>query len=250
MNNTTVETYTPGHTQDAVAFMARRSAATHAGFFVPLLRPGMRILDCGCGPGAITLDLARLVKPGAVTGIDRSDDQFAPARRAAAQEELPVQFHAADIYDLDFPSDSFDGVFAHALFEHLREPEKAAQEIGRVLKPGGFAGLRSPDWGGFLLHPYPPPVADAIACYQELMRKNGGDPYAGRKLAAVLRAAGFTQVTPSASYEIYQDAAVIAEYLARQLEEDGVGGGHLRVWGKSPEALFAQAWVEAIGWKA
>jgi SAM-dependent methyltransferase len=250
MNTPTVETYTPGHTQSAVSFMARRSAATHAAFFTPLLRPGMRILDCGCGPGAITLDLARLVKPGAVTGIDRSDEQFANARAAAAEEQLAVEFRAANIYSLDFAGESFDAVFAHALFEHLQEPEKAAAEIWRVLKPGGFVGLRSPDWGGFLLQPYPAAVAEAIASYRELMVKNGGDPYAGRKLPGLLRGAGFGRVRPSASYEIYEDSAVIAGYLAAQLAvPDSVGADELRAWGQDTEAMFAQAWVEAVGWK-
>jgi SAM-dependent methyltransferase len=163
---------------------------------------------------------------------------------------LPLRFDAANIYDLAFPDESFDAVFAHALFEHLREPEKAAREIRRVLRPGGFVGLRSPDWGGFLLQPYPTPVAEAITNYREMMAANGGDPVAGRKLPGVLRAAGFARVQPSASYEIYEDSAVIAEYLAAQLEaRDHTGAVELRAWGRNPEALFAQAWVEAVGWK-
>jgi ubiquinone/menaquinone biosynthesis C-methylase UbiE len=244
------ETYTPGHTEDAVSFMARRSAATHAAFFTPLLRPGMRILDCGCGPGAITLDLARLVRPGAVSGIDRSDEQFAAARKMAVQEELAVDFSAANIYSLDFPDETFDGVLGHALFEHLKEPERAAGEIWRVLKPDGFVGLRSPDWGGFLLQPYPERVAAAIETYRKMMVQNGGDPTAGRKLPGVLRATGFSRVRPSASYEIYERAAVVAEYLAVQLAaQDAEGAEELRAWGLDPQALFAQAWVEAVGWK-
>ena len=51
--------YTPGHTANAVTFMAQRRAATHAAFFLPQLKAGMRLLDCGCGPGTITLDLAQ-----------------------------------------------------------------------------------------------------------------------------------------------------------------------------------------------
>jgi ubiquinone/menaquinone biosynthesis C-methylase UbiE len=210
----------------------------------------MRILDCGCGPGAITLDLARLVRPGAVSGIDQSDQQFAAARKIAGEEQLAVDFSAANIYQLDFPDEAFDGVLAHALFEHLREPERAAEEIRRVLKPGGFVGLRSPDWGGFLLQPYPERVAEAIGSYRDMMVQNGGDPYAGRKLPGVLRAAGFSRVRSSASYEIYESSAVIAEYLALQLAaRDGEGAEELRAWGRQPEALFAQAWVEAVGWK-
>jgi len=64
------ETYTPGYSEPTLRLMLMRTAAKHAAFFTPLLRQGMRVLDCGCGPGTITLDLATLVAPGRVVGID------------------------------------------------------------------------------------------------------------------------------------------------------------------------------------
>jgi len=243
--------YTPGHGANAVNFMARRRAATHAAFALDLFKPGMAILDCGCGPGTITLDIARAVAPGPVVGIDLSDTQFGDSRAAAAREGLAARFEAARVDALPFAAASFDGVFSHALFEHLPDPGAALAEIARVLKPGGFVALRSPDWGGFLLNPNPPEVAAAIATYRALQTKNGGDTEAGRKLAARLRAAGFASIAPSASYEIYDDPARIAEYLAVQLDKAGEGeaASALRDWRHHPDALFAQAWGEAVGWK-
>ncbi len=249
-NTSTSETYTPGHAANAVAFMAQRRAAVHAGFFLPLLRPGMRVLDCGCGPGTITLDFAGIVGPGEVIGIDRTGEQFAESKAIAARDHLPAHFETGSIYALPFADASFDAVFAHALFEHLAEPPKAASEIRRVLRPGGFFGVRSPDWGGFLLHPYPLPVERAIARYRDMMRGNGGDVQAGRKLPALLREAGFARIVPSASYQIYEDPALIAEYLAHQLDRGGAteDAATLRAWSRDRDALFAQAWVEAVGW--
>ena len=243
--------YTPGHGDNAVTFMSRRRAATHAAFARDLFKPGQAILDCGCGPGTITLDIARLVAPGPVTGIDLSDSQCAGAREVAAREKLSVRFQAAQVTALPLGDASVDGVFSHALFEHLPDPRAALAEIGRVLKPGGFVALRSPDWGGFLLHPNTPAVASAITTYRALQTKNGGDTEAGRKLAAHLRAAGFARIRPSASYEIYDDPARIAEYLALQLDKSGAAPAAkmLREWGRNPDALFAQAWGEAVGWK-
>ena len=241
--------YTPGHTANAVTFMAQRRAATHAAFFLPQLKAGMRLLDCGCGPGTITLDLARRVAPATVIGMDRSDVQFASARATAAREGLAVTFETGDIERLPFPDASFDAAFAHALFEHISDPARAAAEIRRVLKPGGCLGLRSPDWGGFLLYPFPPEVERAIAAYRALMTDNKGDVLAGRKLPSFLRRAGFARVVPSASYEIYRDPARIAEYLAVQLDNrDAAAAASLRAWHRDAEAFFAQAWVEAIGW--
>ena len=100
------------------------------------------------------------------------------------------------VYSLPFAEADFDAAFSHALFEHLAEPLKALAELRRVLKPGGCVGLRSPDWGGFVLHPWSERLAGAIADYQELQRSNGGDVFARRKLAAWLKEAGFVQGCP------------------------------------------------------
>jgi SAM-dependent methyltransferase len=247
--NTNVETYTPGHSANAVAFMSRRRALTHAAFFTPLLRPGMRLLDCGCGPGTITLDLARVVYPGEVVGIDSASDQMVRSQDIAHEHHLPLRFQVGTVYELPFPEASFDAAFAHGLLEHLREPVAALREVRRVVRPGGFFGARSPDWGGFLLHPYPDEIAAAIARYEELMRANGGDPHGGRALPAWLKEAGFSRILRSATYEIYEDPRFIAEYIATQLDPVAEkSAAAVRRWSADPDAMFAQAWVEAIGY--
>ena len=247
--------YTPGHSDNSVNFMRHRRAATHAAFALDLFKPGLAVLDCGCGPGSITLDLARRVAPGIVVGVDAQDAQFSESREIAARDGLAVRFEAARVDSLPFADASFDAVFSHALIEHLPDPSAAAREIARVLKPGGFAALRSPDWGGFLLHPYPPPVEQAITGYRAIQARNGGDTQAGRKLPALLRANGFVTIRPSASFEIYEDPKRIAEYLAVQFDKAGDADAQaaataLRAWSHDPDAMFAQAWVEAVGWKA
>lgn len=243
------EVYTPGATANAVSFMARRRAATHAAFFIPYLRPGARLLDAGCGPGTMTLDLARAVAPGPVIGIDQNDAQFAAARQSAAADGLDVHFHAANIARLPTEIGRFDAVFSHALFEHLRDPMAALSGLKSIMNPGAVIGLRSPDWGGFVLHPDTPQLRGAITRYEALQTANGGDTRAGRKLAAWLRGAGFTLVARSASYEIYPDARLIADYLARQLDQAGAvdEAATLRGWAEDPDAMFAQAWIEAVG---
>lgn len=249
--NQSSEDYTPGYTENAVDFMSRRTAESHAAFFLPQLRPDMRLLDCGCGPGGITVGLAQRVSPGEVIGIDLGGAQLARARERACAANISASFQEASVYSLPFPDADFDAVFSHALFEHLAEPFKALAEIRRVLKPGGCVGLRSPDWGGFVLHPWSDRLASALADYQNLQRSNGGDVFAGRKLAAWLREARFTRVQASASYEIYPSIAFIADYLAHQLDAKNrkESAAILREWAKEPDAMFAQAWFEAVGFK-
>ncbi|HSI85503.1 MAG: methyltransferase domain-containing protein [Candidatus Methylacidiphilales bacterium] len=269
------EKYTPGYTTNAVSFMRRRTVQSHGAFVIPHLKRGMRILDCGCGPGTITRGIAELVATdgpvvartesvqgtplpgdglvqiGQVIGIDRGAEQLAEAGRLAREEGLPATFETGDVYRLAFPRDIFDGVFSHALFEHLARPVDALREIHRVLKPGGFVALRSPDWGGFMLHPWEEPLQQAIAAYIALQTRNGGDVHAGRKLTGWMRAAGFAKAVPSASYEIYSDTHLIAEFLAQRLSEEGdaVSAEAIRQWAQHPDALFVQPWLEGIGWK-
>lgn len=222
------ETYTPGYGANAADFMAQRRAGTHAAFFTPRLRPGMRLLDCGCGPGTLTVDLAGIVAPGEVVGVDRETSQVETARTLARLRGVNARFEAASVYELPFPDRHFDAAFSHALFEHLREPLRALAEIKRVLKPGGFAGLRCPDWGGFLIHPSTELLDQAIASYKDLQTANGGDVTAGRKLGSWLRQAGFQNVDMSASYECYEEPARIAGYFGaadRTRAECATGGG-------------------------
>lgn len=237
--------------------MQRRRAETDAAFFTPHLRPGMHLLDCGCGPGSITIGLARLIQPGKVVAIDQNGAQFAHGKTTTETEGLRIEWKAASVYHLDFSDATFDAVFCHALLEHLSEPILALREIFRVLKPGGFAGLRSPDWDGFLVYPDPVEVREALRYYRRLQEANGGDTSAGRKLAAHCRAGNFEKVQASATYEVYPEASLIAEYLAGRLEQgpttDNPGwqhGQNLRTWSTHPDAFFAQAWGQAIAWKS
>ncbi len=262
-----VEQYTPGYSLNATNFMANRSVDSHAAFFKPYLRAGMKLLDCGCGPGTITLGFAALIAPGTVTGTDIGSSQISIAHENALKQGISnVDFLAGNIDDLPFEDNSFDAAFSHAVLEHLQEPTKALKELFRVLKPGGVLGVRTPDWGGFLIAPSTPELDQAIEYYKLLQQHNGGNPYVGRHLRALLREAGFTGIKASASYECYEDLSAIGEYLALRIESSetfdkavergwsdsqslGSMSSALRQWSQNPDGIFAQAWCEAVGQK-
>jgi ubiquinone/menaquinone biosynthesis C-methylase UbiE len=154
------EQYTPGHSDNATAFMAARSFSSHGEFIKPFIKSGMKVLDCGCGPGAISVGLAEAVGPaGHVTGGDFGESQIEIAKTCATSN---LSFQIASIYKLPFEDETFDLVFSHALFEHLAEPIRGVTEVRRVLRPGGIAGLCSPDWDGFILSPTNEAVETAI----------------------------------------------------------------------------------------
>ncbi len=248
--NTTSEHYTPGYTQNASDFMAQRSAYTHAAFLLPHLRDSRRLLYCGCGPGSVTCDFARIVTCGHVTGIDREESQIERARsRAASQQLQNLTFEVGSIYELPFPDASFDVVFAHAVFEHLSSPTAALAELHRVLAPGGLVALRSPDWGGFIVAPDTDGLQSALNRYIDIQTANGGDVYVGRKFPGLLRSAGFRSRSFSASYECYQSPPFIGEYLALRLASSNAHAEAeaLREWSRHPDAVFAQSWCEVLG---
>ena len=127
------------------AVHARRTGRA-AEFLAPHLQRGMRLIDCGCGPGSITVDLAQAVAPGVAIGIDLREDALAQGRRLAREREIAnVAFQAATVYQLPYADGSFDAAFACAVLQHLAAPLAALRELRRVLKPDGvMASLTGP----------------------------------------------------------------------------------------------------------
>ena len=83
--------------------IAERTYGVHGAFFSPYLRAGMDILDCGCGPGSITVGLAKAAKPGSVTGVDLEESQLVRGRDTASNLGLTnVKFENADVRSLPY----------------------------------------------------------------------------------------------------------------------------------------------------
>ena len=251
--NPTKERTPPGHSANATAFMAARDLESHGFFLTPFLQPGFDVLDAGCGPATITTGIAEAVFPARVTAADVSREHLETARRLTQGREIVnIDFIAASAARLPFPDQSFDVVFAHALLEHLREPEQAVREFHRVTRPGGFLAVGSPDWDNFALDPHPPRVARALHAYRNLQERNGGNTRAGAMLRDWITAAGFTALVHDEWIEEHENPRLIAEYLALQLENAGQfhHGTALREWAALPGARFCQSWKFATGVRA
>src|SRR5258708_25223997 len=116
------EVYEHGHHASFGANHAKRTADKEAAFLLPLLRPGMRLLDVGCGPGSITAGLAKRVAPGATIGIDASASVIDTARSLRDPALESLTFEAGSIYEPRFAPESFDAAFAHQVLQHLARP--------------------------------------------------------------------------------------------------------------------------------
>jgi ubiquinone/menaquinone biosynthesis C-methylase UbiE len=171
-----------------------------AAYLAPYLAPGMNVLDVGCGPGSISADLARLVRPGRVLAIDNVAAIVEEAGTQVADDGTDnIEFAVADAYELDMPADSFDVVHAHQVLQHLSEPVVALTEMRRVCRPQGIVAARDVDYGAMTWHPADPALDRWLDVYHQVARSNGAEPDAGRRLHAWARQAGFTDVTASAS---------------------------------------------------
>jgi SAM-dependent methyltransferase len=230
----------------------------------------MTLLDCGCATGSITVGLAKVVAPGQVTGVDISDIEIERAQARAAEAGLPnICFTVGNIYQLDFPNNSFDALFSHNVLEHVAEPARALREMYRVLKPGGVVGIRDIDMGGVLLAPADKRTEQSFAIFEADWAGVSGHPRLGRHLGGLLIEAGFVEVMASASYEVYSDLEgrrfigqlgvsrwSEADFVKRIIERELASYDEIeaikeawRAWPELPDAFFANAHGEAIGRK-
>jgi SAM-dependent methyltransferase len=228
----------------------RRTADRWAAFLRPHLRPGMRLLDLGCGPGSITAGLgARAV------GIDRDP---------VAGGGVPVA--GADAAALPFPDATFDALYANALLQHVPDPLAVLREARRVARPGAVIGVGDADWDGMLLHPRDP-LIDRGHAIREALRA-GGDVRVGRKLRGLLAAAGFERAETAATagadgtapavrrvaefesswFTVPEVVAYVTELGVSDGAEMAAVAGAWARWADDPGAMVARFWLTAVAW--
>lgn len=232
--------------------MVMRSAQRQAAFLLPHLRPGMNLLDCGCGPGSITTDFARLLAPGEVTGLDIDPGEIERATARALELGLEnVHFRTGDIYQLPFAAETFDIVYSNALLDHLRDPIAALRETYRVLKAGGIAAIRTADRDGYYFYPSDPVLEKDLRDGEAEKAAQGISVRIGKQIRSLLRQAGFVRTEASASYDSYGTSESVRRLAANAAsdEPDNEIAAAWKRWGDSPDAFFGHAFCEGLGWK-
>jgi len=193
-------TYTHGHAEPVLRSHRWRTAHNSARHLLPHLRPGLSVLDVGCGPGTITADLAELVAPGEVIALEVTEEALNLAREEAVRrQQAGIVFRVGDVHALDLPDDSVDVVHAHQVLQHLTDPVTGLREMRRVCRPGGVVAVRDSDYAGFTWWPALPELGEWLALYRDAARTNGGEPDAGRRLLSWAQAAGFSEITATSS---------------------------------------------------
>ena len=265
------ELYTHGHAPAVVRQHAQRTVGEAAAFLLPHLRPDMRLLDVGCGPGSITRGLAERLPAGQVVGLDLSRETLESARRdAVARGLMNLRYEEGSVYELSFPDGSFDVAYAHQVLQHLRERGLALSEMLRVVKPGGVVAVREVDWSTVAYFPRDPWIDRFIEVHLRTWYRNGGEPQVGRQLRALLNAAGVASLEITASvwcYATREETVEWGESYADRLLTSPMGerpveygfatrsdiesmAAAFRAWGSHPDAFWVFTHVEALGWKS
>lgn len=228
----------------------RRTASRWAAFLLPHLRPDMRLLDLGCGPGSITRGLGTRS-----IGVDL---------HPVPVEAVPVV--GADGTALPFPASVFDAVYLNAVLQHVTDPLAVLREVRRVARPGAVVGVGDVDWDAHLRHP-----ADRLLERGQQIRealREPGDVRVGRLLRGLLAAAGFERVevgvtgnavgtdaaiAGTAAFEAawFEAPEVVDHVTALGLstaDELAAVAAAWRRWGEDPAACSAALWFSALGW--
>ena len=221
--------------------LRRYTAEASAAYLLPYLRPGLRVLDFGCGPGNISVGLAKAAAPGELHGVDMEESQIELARAvAAAYGRDNTIFHAGDVTNMPFEDDFFDVAHRHNVLMHIPDTGAVLAEVKRVLKPGGIIGCREMICGSSFTHPDFGVIRNAWDMFEDLLAADEGHPQIGKDLKAHIVEAGFTNVRMTASFDVYStpaDVAFIYEFANKWFLAPEITEAAIKYGARHPESV-------------
>jgi SAM-dependent methyltransferase len=159
------------------------------------LEPGTRLLEVGCGVGAVLVVLGQEYPGVRLFGVDIEPQQLAFARTHLERAGVEATLAEADALELPLPDESFDHVWMMWFLEHLAEPTDALREARRVLVPGGAITAIEVDYGSCRAEPSTPAIEALFRAMVAGMDAAGWSD-AGTRLPGWLGEAGFREVSP------------------------------------------------------
>ena len=171
---------------------------------VPLLKPGLKVLDVGCGTGAISKGIAKQVGPkGSVTGIDNTE-AFIISGKETYQEVLNLELIHADLVQFE-PREKFDLIVSARTLQWLSNPKEALIKMKSLLKPGGQISIL--DYNHEVIEWVPSPPESMQLFYATFLRWRsdaGMNNQIAEDLPDYLKEAGFDSIEVLNSDEVYK----------------------------------------------
>ena len=195
------------------------------------MRPGMRVLDVGCGAGDVSFLAATLVgRDGSVVGVDRSAEAIALAKRRAADVGLAnVSFVTQDLQDLATDA-RFDAIIGRLVLMYFPEPDALLRRLLELLVPGGIVAFHEFDVTAATSEPHVPLLARSTARVCEALRCAHANPRMGLRLAQTFREAqlpaphmiAHARVGTAADPAAFHQLAGITRTLLPVMEKNGI----------------------------
>ena len=192
-------TYVHGTDPSEQARLAALNALTNAAFLDFLrIAPGARVLEVGSGLGILAARIATSVAGARVVGVESSPQQL-----AAAVCVEGLAYVQGDAHRLDLEDASFDLAYGRYVLEHVADPVRVLAEMRRVVRPGGRVAAQENDISLSRVDPPCPHFEEVWAAFARLQQRLGGDPFIGRCLFRIFRAAGFKEIELSVQPDIH-----------------------------------------------
>ena len=200
--------YTMGFSDEMLSALERYTAELSASHLLPYLRPGLRVLDFGCGPGTISVGLAKAIQPGELHGVDMDEPTIEIARAVAqSQRQENAIFHVGEVTNLSFEDGFFDVAHCHNVLMHVPDTHAVLTEVKRVLKPGGIISCREMISESSFNHPNFGVLRKAWDMFEDLLAADEGHPQMGKDMKGHLVEAGFESIWMRGSFDFYSAPA-------------------------------------------
>ena len=189
------------------------------------IKPDLHILDLGCGTGILLHPLAELVgKKGRIVGVDISDFMIHEARKRAEITDMPLEFYKGNVYSLDFSENVFDRATCSTLFQHLKRPDEALNEIKRVVNHGGLISIFDHDWESLVINSTYDNISKLISRYFCSHLKNGK---AGKQLKEIFVSSGMNiirsyDIQINLSYDEFLNSGIGFYQSVQHCVDDGI----------------------------
>ena len=259
--------YRTGYIEPVANLLRSYTAEANVPLLLPYVRPGLRVLDFGCGLGSISMGLAKAAAPGEMHGVGDNALTIEEAQaRARAIGQDNATFHVANLTDLPFEDGFFDVANCHNILMFIPDTRAALAEVMRVLKPGGIIGCREMICDASFIYPSLGVLQTVWEVFSGLVAFDDGHPQMGNSLKTNILDAGFENIRVNAAFDTYSTpkqidlmhSLVTGWFLSPELMEVGAKYGvatpqiweRIRAaadqWKDAPEAIFAFAWGEAV----